>query len=484
MDHTNASNRSKMSPSRRTFLQGALAASALAVVPTRRVVAAEGADKVSVHEKVNIACIGIGNRGADDVEGIASTGHANIVALCDVDMGDKQTEKILKRFPNVPRFQDFRQMLDKMGNQIDAITAGVPDFTHFPITMMATGLGKHVYVEKPMGHTFQEIELMMQAEKKYKVACQMGNQGHSEANYFQFKAWTDAGIIKNVTKITAWMNMSRRWHGWGASVTELPPEEPIPKTLDWDEWLNTAQFHKYNHKYVQGDWRCWYDFGNGALGDWGAHILDTAHQFLDMGLPEEISAVYMDGHNDFIFPQASTLLFKFPARGDKPAIDVTWYDGVKNLPPLPHNFGEAIRADDVPPPGGGVAKPSSKAMPPGKVIYGEGLTFKGGSHGTTLQIIPKDKAKEMASQLPSYPKGQSNHYKNFLLACKGQEQCRSSFEIAGPLSQVLVLGCLAQRLNTKLTFDRATKQITNNDVANQLLIGPPPRKGWEQYYKV
>jgi len=141
---------------------------------------------------------------------------ANIVALCDVDMGAPHTLEVMKMFPNVPRFQDFRKMFDKMGNQIDAITAGVPDFSHFPITMLAMSLGKHVYVEKPMARTFNEVELMMQGAQKYKVVTQMGNQGHSEANYFQFKAWTEAGIIKDVTAITAHMMVA------GAGTVLIP----------------------------------------------------------------------------------------------------------------------------------------------------------------------------------------------------------------------------------------------------------------------
>jgi hypothetical protein len=255
----------------------------------------------------------------------------------------------------------------------------------------------------------------------------------------------------------------------------------VPGTLDWDVWLATAQYHNYNKGYVNGEWRSWYDFGNGALGDWGAHIFDTAHEFLNLGLPEEIDAVKLDGYSQFIFPQASTLLFKFPARDGMPPVDLTWYDGVKNLPPLPADFGGAVVDPNIPPPSGGSV---GKTLPPGKVIYGEGLTFKGGTHGATLQIIPESKAKEMASKLPPVPKSPSNHYRNFLLACKGEEKCRSSFAVAGPLSQVLVLGVMAQRLNTKLIFDRATKQITNNKLANELLAGAPPRKDWEQYYKL
>jgi len=470
------------SVSRRSFLKRASAASAFAAFPSLRTSAQSGVS--AANERVNVACCGIGNRGADVVNGLAATGLCNIVALCDTDMGAKHTQSLLKKYPDVPRFQDFRQMLDKMGNQIDAVTAGVPDFSHFPIAMMAMGLGKHIYVEKPMAHTFQEIDLMMQAEKKHRVAAQMGNQGHSDGNYFQFKAWTEAGIIKNVSKIVAHMNGKRRWHKWNGKVAGLPAAQPLPATLDWDTWLSQVPFHDYNKDYMNGDWRCWYDFGNGALGDWGAHILDTAHEFLKLGLPTSIRAVKLEGHNPYVFPMASTLSFQFAARGDGlPACEVLWYDGTANFPELPKGFGKAVATEGVPPPGGGATAAADK-LSPGKEIYSDELTFKGGSHGSTLSIIPEERAKDMAAKLPAVPKSPSNHFKNFLLACKGQEICRSRFEVAGPLSQVLALGVIAQRLNTRLDFDPATRQITNDKVAHALLAGPPPRKGWEQYYKV
>ncbi len=461
---------------RRTFLRGALGAGAYTAAATSGLFAAPK----SGGQKIKLACCGIGNRGADDVMGMAATGMVEMVAFCDTDMGAPHTEKVLKKFPKVPRFQDFRVMLEKMDKDIEAVCIGVPDFSHFPIAMLAMSMGKHVYVEKPMAHTFEECTLMMNAEKKYKVAAQMGNQGHSEANYFQFKAWTDAGIIKDVTKITAFMNSARRWHGW--KVDSLPDGQPIPKSLDWDTWLATARFHEYNQKYINGDWRCWYDFGNGALGDWGAHIFDTAHQFLDLGLPAEIEAVYEDGPNDFIFPQASTLAFRFPKRGEMPPLDLMWYDGVKNLPPLPDNFGTSVVDPNIPPPSAGTI--DTKVHAPGKVIYGGDITFKGGSHGSTLEILPGGKSEEIKGKLPKVPKSPSNHYKNFLLACQGKEKCRSSFDIAGPLSQVMVLGVIAQRLNKKLVFDRDTQQITNDKTANAMLVGPPPRKEWEQFYKL
>ncbi|HBL75500.1 MAG: oxidoreductase [Bacteroidetes bacterium GWF2_42_66] len=473
--------------SRRTFLRQSLALGALTAFPAILTKAVSGAEMplsqlAGAGERVNLACCGIGNRGGEIIQALYNTGLANIVALCDVDMGAPHTLKVLEKFPDVPRFQDFRVMFDKMGSQIEAVTVGTPDFSHFPITMLAMSLGKHVYVEKPMARTFNEVELMMKGAEKYKVVTQMGNQGHSEGNYFQFKTWVEKGIIKDVTAITAHMNGNRRWHGWDPKITKFPDGQPIPETMDWDTWLMTAHHHDYHKDYVNGQWRCWYDFGMGALGDWGAHIMDTAHQFLDLGLPYEVDPVKLDGHNPFFFPMASTLSFKFPKRGKMPPLEITWYDGVKNVPAVPEGYGASELDPNIPPASNGKIQPAK--LNPGKIIYSKDLIFKGGSHGSTLSIIPEEKAKDMEPKLPEVPKSPSNHYANFLLACKGQEETRSPFSVAGPLSQVFNLGVLAQQLNTKLLFDRKTKQITNNKVANQLLVGTPPRKGWEQYYKL
>lgn len=472
--------------SRRSFLkQAAMASATVAAAPHLLIAnrALGSTKKIGPNERVNLACIGIGNRGGEIIKALHDTGLANIVAFCDVDMGAPHTIEVLKQFPDVPRFQDFRTMFDKMGNAIEAVSIGVPDHSHFPITMHAMGLGKHVYVEKPLARTFNECELLMAAARKYpNVVTQMGNQGHSDANYFQFKTWVDAGIIKDVTAITAHMNSPRRWHGWDTHIASFPAAEPIPDTLDWDKWLAAAQHHDYNKDFINGQWRCWYDFGLGALGDWGAHIIDTAHEFLDLGLPDRIESLKATGHNDFFFPQSSTILFKFPERGQKPAVDITWYDGVDNLPPIPEGYGVSGLDPNIPPPSTGALDPVT--LNPGKIIYSDDLVFKGGSHGSTLTIIPEEKAQDMAANLPELPASSSNHFANFLLACKDEEKTRSPFEISGPLSQVFSLGVIAQKLDAKLEFDRDRKVITNNKVANELLIGPPPRKGWEQYYRV
>jgi len=433
-------------------------------------------------EKVNLACIGIGHRGEQIIEALYKTGLANIVALCDVDMGAEHTQKIMDMFPDAKRFQDFRKMFDKMGDKIEAVSVGTPDFSHFPITMLAMSLGKHVYVEKPLARTFNEIELLMAAAKKYDVVTQMGNQGHSGKNYFQFKAWKEAGIIKDVTSMTAHMNKSRRWHKFDPRITSFPPKEKMPRTMDWDLWLNTAQHHDYNKDYHHGQWRCWYDFGMGALGDWGAHIMDSVHEFLDLGLPYEVDPILLKGHNSFFFPFSSTIKFKFPERGDMPAMDINWYDGMDNIPPVPAGYGASEIDPNVPPPSNTEIQPAK--LNPGKIIYSKELTFKGATHSSPLTIIPEEKAQDMKSMLPEVPESPSDHFENFLLACKGQEKCRSSFDISGPLSQVFTLGVTAQRLSTKLIFDRETRQITNDSFANELLTGEPPRKGWEEYYKL
>ncbi|GHT02183.1 dehydrogenase [Bacteroidia bacterium] len=474
---------------RRSFLKtGGLMTAGLALGGLDVVNASNAASYARIagaNRKVNLACVGIGNRGAEIINEFDKTGLANIVALCDVDLGAPHTQAMLNRFPNAKRFKDFRVMFDQMGNEIEAVSAGVPDFAHFPIAMLAMSLGKHIYVEKPMARTFYEEELMMAAAKKHKnLATQVGNQGHSEGNYFQFKAWKDAGIIKDVTAVTAHMNGDRRWHKFDPALysTRYPKAEPIPETMDWDTWLMATRHHDYNKDYHIGQWRCWYDFGMGALGDWGAHILDTVHEFLDLGLPYEVNALKVEGHNDYYFPMASTLLFRFPARKKMPAVDVTWYDGQNNIPEVPAGYGKVEIDPNIPPVAGGALKPAS--LNPGKIIYSKDLIFKGGSHGSTLSIIPEEKAKAMASKLPEVPKSPSNHWANFLLACMGEEKTRSPFEIHGPLAQVFSLGVMAQRLNTKLLFDRNTKQITNNAFANAWLTQEPPRKGWEQYYKL
>jgi len=473
---------------RRDFLKTAgVATAALAMTPDKIfAMPASSAKKVKGSgEKVNIAFVGIGHRGNEDAKAILKTEMVNVVAICDVNMGAPHTQEIIAACPKAVKYQDFRKMFDEMASKIDAVIVATPDFAHFPIAMRAIKEGIHVYSEKPLCRTFNETQLLIDAARMHpEVVTQMGNQGHSGENYFQFKAWVEAGIIKDVTHITAHMNNDRRWHKFDTGIKKFPDADPMPETMDWDTWLMQTMYHDYSKKFDEGEWRSWYDFGMGALGDWGAHLFDTCHEFLELGLPYEVNMLHCSGHNDYFFPMESTIQFKFPRRGTMPACDLTWYDGVKNIPELPAGYGES-EVSDVPTVGGAAYKPVK--VNPGKEIYTNDLIFKGGSHSRPLSIVPASLHKEMDAKglLPHAPEDYHyNHYINFFNAILGKETAHSPFEKAGVLCQVMNLGVIAQRLNTCFHFDRTTKEITDNKFANSLLTGIPPRKGWEDYYKL
>lgn len=459
------------SSTRRDFLKTSLAFGAFSILPASRLYG-----KAAPSEQVNLAAIGIGNRGEQNLQNIAQSPHCRIVALCDIDLQGEHTAKSRAAFPGVPVYSDFRKLFDEMAEDIDAVLISTPDHSHFAITMLAMSLGKHVYVEKPLGHTFAQNERLMDLARRSGVVTQMGNQGHSGANYFQFKAWKDAGIIKDVTRVTAFMNNERRWHGWGASVTDYP-SQPIPDGLDWDLWSNAYPIPPFSDRLHPAEWRSWFQYGSGAFGDWGPHILDTVHEFLELGLPERVTALRREGANPLVYPQASTIEFAFPARGDMPACDITWYDGTENKPTIEPELGPLETDPDT----GKTARVPFEIKKPGKVIYSKEHVFHGNSHEDYLRILPNEKYMDMRRSLPRFPQKNSNHYVNFLLACKGEETTRSPFHISAPLTQVFNLGIIAQRLGGELAFDRNTKRFHGNDTANALL-DPEPRPEWKQYY--
>ena len=443
---------------------------------------------VGANGKVNVALIGIGHRGNENAKMVANTGLANVVALCDVNLGAPHTLEIMAQFPEAKQYKDFRKMFDEMHGIIEAVFVSTPDFSHFPICMRAIKEGIHVYCEKPLCRTFHENQLLIDAAEKYpEVVTQMGNQGHSGEQYYQFQDWMKAGLIKDVTKIVAHMNNDRRWHVLDPAITRSPEAEAVPETMDWDVWQMQTLHHDYTHWFDEGNWRCWYDFGMGALGDWGAHIFDTCHEFLKLGLPYEVSMKHVEGHNDYFFPMASTIEFKFPRRGSMPACTMTWYDGIDNLPELPEGYGVS-KVGDVPTVNGGELK--KVKVNPGKEIYARDFIFKGASHSSPLSIVPEELQKQMEAEhrIPDPVPEDSpvrlkwSHHTNFLEACMGKAKAHSPFEIAGELAQLQNLGVIAQRLNTSFKFDRNTKEIVDNPFANAMLTGIPPRKGWEDYY--
>ena len=426
------------------------------------------AGNTAKNDKLNLAIIGCDNRAGKIGEWALRNNMTNCVALCDVV--PSRADKFRAKYKNARFFDDFRKMFDAMANEIDACIIGTPDHAHFPITMLAMSLGKHVYVEKPLAHTFEECELLMQAEKKYRVMCQMGNQGHSTNQRLQFESWVNAGIIKNVRRVDASMNKGRRWHPWG-NVANFPEAQPMPDGMNWDVWAGTAPRHSYNEKFDPGNWRGWYDYGNGAFGDWGPHTLDSIHRFLKLGLPQTVRTKILEGQNDYIYPLGSIIAFDFAERGPgMPAMTINWYDGKNNQPPRPVEFPESMEVPKT-----------------GKIIYSDELTFTGGTHADMLEIVPTDKAKEIENKLPELPQSETSkdHMVNFIRAATGKDPyCNSSFKVTAPLTQVFMLGCIAQRLGGTLEFDKQKKEITNNERANQLLKGNTPRKGWEEFYRL
>ena len=467
-----------MAISRRGFMGAALAAGTFSLLPGCRTFCGS---------KVRLACVGIGQQAWNDIREFQKTGLCEIVALCDTDLLGKQCESALKAYPDAPRFTDFRKMLDAMDGKIDAVAVMTPDFSHFPALMASMKRGLAVFSEKPLAHTFEECELLIAAAEKYGVVTQMGNQGHSGNNYYQFKHYVETGIIdiSKLKKLTAHMNNPRRWHKWNGNVKGYPAKVERPEGLDWDTWLGTAAYHDFSHDYDQGEWRSWYDFGNGCLGDWGAHIFDGIHEFFGLGLPTEIAISDVQGWNPYVFPMVDTLTFKFAATAKRKALNIVWREGIGNYPELPKGFKHADGSKGIPTSGG---QDFSKKMnlSAGKEIWMEdGSAWQGGSHASPLSLCGADKDVEIPDW--EYRGGGCNwpnqHWENFLRAVRGEIKTTSNFEVAGPLSQVFTLGCIAQRLNRSLKFDPVKKEFVGDAEANALLA-PAPRAGWEEYYEV
>lgn len=410
-------------------------------------------------KKIRTAMVGVFNRGGQVLKTFESyKDQIEFVAFADVLFTTHDYR--MRGFGDVPCYRDYRQMFEEMHDKFDAVIVAVPDFSHFPVVMHAMLLGKHVYVEKPLAQNVYECRLLSKVAKATGVVTQMGNQGHSGSGTFQFAKWAKEGLIKNVKKIDAWMVSSRRWHGW--TFKEYPQDIP-PVGYDWDQWLGRRPFRPFSDKLIGGNWRCWYDFGCGAMGDWGAHILDAIHRYLELGQPYEISTKLI-GPSDLYYPQGSVITFKFKARGTQPALELRWFDGQGNKPPAPSDYEGSM---------GNV----------GSFIYTDDYVIKGGSHGAAYNIVTNKKMMDMqkAGKLPKPKSNLSSHYQNFLNAIQKIEPVNSPFEISSQLSELLCLGCIGQRFGGTLKYDAEAMRITNNPQADKMLSGPKVRDGWDAY---
>lgn len=472
-----------VSNSRRSFIKKTAAVSAIGfptIMPSYLALGKEdSAGNLPPSKRINLACIGVGGRASGVIPGLIK-GGAVPVALCDVDFSHQKAWKGAADYPKAKRFTDFRVMLDEMDKDIDAVSVVVPDHSHFCAAMDAMRRGKHVYVEKPLAHSFDECEMLMKAEKKFNVVTQMGNQGHTSSGSSQFKQMVDNGLIKNVKKIDAWKSPGLWFMDATQRIDHFPPPEVMPTTLDWDLWCGPAPMKPFSSKYHPFNWRAFHLYGMGMLGDWGAHIIDFAHDYLNLGLPTEITNIMMDDHNQVIFPLSSQLAMKFPSRGkNMPECTLTWRDGADCVPKLDERYWHT---DDA----GKKVEPNLGKN--GTLIYPDGEDFivKRGSHASTSSLLPFEMNRELYDLVKAPKTDGLGHQESFIKACMGEGKTTSPFSVSAPLSQVLCMGAICQYLNpdAPLKFDPKTKQFTNNADANRLLKGTPPRKGWEEYYKV
>lgn len=465
--------------SRRNFIKKASAATfGFTIMPSYLALGRKDSKgNVPPSQRINLACIGAGGRARAVIPGLTKKGAAKVVSFCDVDFSVKGCSQNIKLFPEAKKYADFRVMFDEMADDIDAVSVVTPDHTHFVAAMDAMRRGKHVYVEKPLTHKFQEAELLMQAEKKYKVITQMGNQGHTSAGSEQFKNLVNKGIISDIIKIEAWKTASLWFMKDKGRLSAFPPKMPEPSTLNWDLWCGPSKQMPFNTKYHPFDWRAFYLYGNGMLGDWGAHIIDFAHDWLKLGLPTHIKALGMKDHNQVIFPLASEIEMHFPARGEGlPACDLNWSDGSGCLPQVDEKYWDADASGK---------KKAPKAGKAGTLLHrkdGKYLVERG-SHTKPSRLYPRIKMKDFADDMKAKtPK--FGHEASFIQACMGNGTTASPFSVGGELTQVLLLGVICQYLNQNLEFDPTTKQFKGNDIANAMLKGPKPRAGWEEFYKM
>ncbi len=442
--------------SRRTFMGNVAAAAAFTIVPSHVL----GQDAPS--NKLNIAVIGSGGRGRANINGCKSE---NFVAFCDVD--ERRAGGTFKQFPKARTFKDFRVMLDKVEKSIDAVIVATPDHTHAVAAMQAIKMGKHVYCEKPLAHSIYEVRQVTEAARKYKVQTQMGNQGHSSEPIRMMCEWVWAGAIGDVREVYAWSSRPSGGAAFAVNMRRAADTPSVPEGLDWDLWLGPAQDRPYHPDYLPFKWRGWIDFGTGALGDMGCHILDPVFWALKLGEADtiEVEATTTAYDSKIIaetYPVASIVRFKFSARGKMPPVELTWSDG-RLRPPRPKDMEIDRRF-------GGE----------GALLVGENGNIMHGSHGAGgMRIVPETKMKAYQQHLPekTLPRSQG-HHKDWILACKGGKPASSNFGYGGPLTEMALLGVLAIRnQNRKLIYDVKNMKITNDKEADKY-VRPPFRGGW------
>lgn len=482
-------NKNKLS--RRKFLRNsALTAGGFMIVP-RHVLGGKG--YIAPSDKLIVAGIGVGGKGQGDLSSFYKSGKAEIAYLCDVD--DRMAVNSRKSFPKAAYYKDWREMIEKEHKNFDAVSVSTPDHTHAVAAMAAMQHGKHVYVQKPLTHDVYEARALTKAARQYKVVTQMGNQGSSGDGIRLLKEWYDAGLIGDVKEV--WCFTDRPL--WPQGIPWPAASGNIPAELDWDLWLGTAPFKEYVENLVPFNWRGWWDYGTGALGDMGCHIVEPAFSVLGLGYVKSVQAsvgsVYPKEWTRGYFPEScppsSHVTMKFPkGTKTKGPVEVHWMDGGIQ-PTRPDELGpDEVFGDG----GNGVLFIGTK----GKMMCG--------TYAENPQLLPTSKTRE--TKVPQIykrvPGGAEGHYAQWVEACiagYGNMEVSSPFDIAGPLTEALLMSNLAIRgfdirvpkqdgrglnfpgRNRELVWDNDNMRVTNFDLANQF-VKREYRDGYSLNYKV
>lgn len=459
-----------------------------------RASAADELASTSPNERINVASIGIGGKGDGDSDQCAK--HANLIGICDID--DKRLDSKAKRYPKAQKFNDFRQMLDKLGKEIDAVTISTPDFTHAVATMMAIKMGKAVYTQKPLAHDVYEARQLRLAAREYKVASQMGNQGTSTAGIRAGVEAIQAGAIGDVAEVHVWTDRPTNWWPQSPDVRSRPPEAPIPDYVHWDLWLGTAPARPYGEKvsfktpkgsrivepYHPHNWRGWQDFGCGALGDMGCHTANLPFMALKLAYPSSIVAE-SEELNPETYPAWAHVTYEFPARDEMPAVKLNWYEGHREgkLVAPPQDLIEKVVAEH----NKILQAKGDKRVKDGKVVGlnkggsimvgSKGILYSPGDYGNEWYLLPAEEYHDWKAPAPTLPRpadskggNDEDHKIEWLAAVKGGPKPMSNFDYSGLLAETILLGNVAIRAGgARLEWDGPNMKFPNAPQAEKLL---------------
>lgn len=445
---------------RRRFIGTTAAAVSMFNIVPRHVLGAPG--QPSANDKLNIGCIGVGGmQGLQDTKN-AAQGN-NIYALCDVDKRHLGTAAA--EFPSAKKYEDFREMLDKEHKNLDAITVVTPDHMHATISLWGMERGLGVYCEKPLTQTVWEANLIRKAAQKYKVATQMGNQGYScEATRLACELIWD-GRLGDVTEVHSMQTKNHRGYG----INQWPPSQPVPEYLDWDLWLGRAPKIPYYSCLHPVNWRGFPNFGAQAIGNWAVHMLGPAHWGLQLGGPESIECISVEGVNPVSLP-LFVCRYDFPERPNKyvpsgkmPPLSLYWYEGDKSKE---FKLPEPLTENDW-----------MKGM--NTLFVGSKGFMATSGRGESVRLVPEGAMKKFRKPPRVLDRVPAGHMGSWVEAVKGGKPAASNFNVAGRYMEWLLLGTISWRFpNQKLMWDAENLRFTNNDAANEF-VKPTFRKGWE-----